>query len=68
LTRIIQTIGEEHGHMRRYEQELHAGHYLVVISVSDDEAERRRAAAILSRHGGHFVDHYGPLAIVHLVP
>jgi hypothetical protein len=40
----------------------------VVISVGDDEAERRRAATILSRHGGHFVDYYGPLTMVHLVP
>jgi hypothetical protein len=68
LIRIIQAIGEEQEHMRRYEHELRAGHYLVVISVTDDEADRRRAAAILSRHGGHFVDYYGPLAIVHLVP
>src|SRR6266545_1989322 len=67
LIRIIQSIGEEQEHMRRYEHELRAGHYLVVISVNDGEAERRRAATILSRHGGHFVDYYGPLAIVHLV-
>jgi len=36
--------------------------------VSDDEVERERVAAILSEHGGHFVDYYGPLAIKHLVP
>lgn len=68
LTRIIQAIGAEHEHMRRYEEELRAGHYLVVISVPDDEVERQRAAAILSKHGGHFVDYYAPLAIVHMVP
>jgi hypothetical protein len=68
LTRIIQAIGQEHEHMHRYEEELRPGHYLVVISVPDDEARRQRAAAILSEHGGHFVNYYGPLAIVHLVP
>jgi len=68
LTRIIQAIGSEHEHMHRYEEELRAGHYLVVISVPDDEAARKRAAAILGKHGGHFVDYYRPLAVVHLVP
>jgi hypothetical protein len=68
LTRIIQAIGAESEHMHRYDKELRAGHYLAVISVSDIEAERQRAAAILSQHGGHFVDYYAPLAIVHLVP
>jgi len=68
LTRIFQAVGEEYEHMRRYEEELRAGHYLVAVSVSDDEVERERVAAILSEHGGHFVDYYGPLAIKHLVP
>jgi RNA polymerase sigma factor (sigma-70 family) len=40
LTRIIQTIGEEQEHMRRYEQELHAGHYL-----RGDLGVRRRGGA-----------------------
>jgi hypothetical protein len=68
LTRIIQAIGAEYEHMHRYEEELRAGRYLVVISVSDDEAERQQAAAILRERGGHLVDYYGPLALVHLVP
>lgn len=68
LTRALQAIGEEYEHMRRYEEELRAGHYLVVVSVPEEKAARERVAGILRQHGGHFVDYYGPLAIVHLVP
>jgi hypothetical protein len=67
LTRVIQVIGEELEHMRRYEEELRAGHYVVVVSV-DEDRKKEAAREVLESHGGHFVDYYGPLVIHHLVP
>ncbi|HXE58263.1 MAG TPA: hypothetical protein VNK43_09690 [Gemmatimonadales bacterium] len=67
LTRVVQFIGEELEHMRRYEEELRAGHFLVVVSVDGEEA-KEAVRRVLGAHGGHFVDYYGPLMIQHLVP
>jgi len=33
LTRVVQSLGEELDHMVRYEEELRAGHFLVVVST-----------------------------------
>jgi hypothetical protein len=66
LTRIVQSLGEELAQMERYENELRAGHFLVVISA--DPERREETARALRAHGGHFADYYGTLAIEHLVP
>jgi hypothetical protein len=66
LTRIVQMLGEERDHIDRYEKELRAGHFLVVISA--DVEHREEIGRILRARGGHFIDYYGTLAIEHLVP
>jgi hypothetical protein len=66
LTRVVQAIGEERSHMERYERELRAGRFLVVVSMPDERAKEAVRKAF-REHGGHFVDYYGPLLIQHLV-
>jgi hypothetical protein len=66
LTRIVQSLGEELAHLKRYENELRAGHFLVVISA--DPERREEIGRAIGAHGGHFVDYYGTLTIEHLVP
>jgi hypothetical protein len=66
LIRVAQSLGAELEHMVRYEEELRAGHFLVVVSTPD-ERSREAAYQAFRDHGGHFVDYYGPLAIEHLV-
>ena len=53
--------------VRRVEEELRAGHYLVGVFAEDAEA-RERARAILKSHGGHFINFYGRLAAEALDP
>jgi hypothetical protein len=66
LTRVMQALGNELEHIERYEKELRAGHFVVVISAG---AERRKEIArILAEHGGHYVDYFRALSIEHLVP
>lgn len=66
LTRVIQAIGDEREHMERYEHELRAGYFLVVVSTPD-QASKERAREAFREGDGHFVDYYGPLVIEHLV-
>jgi hypothetical protein len=66
LTRIVQVIGNEREHMERYEEELRAGHFLVIVPVPDERTKERAREAFRAA-GGHFVDYYGPLLIEHLV-
>ncbi|HEX2220848.1 MAG TPA: hypothetical protein VHG35_18775 [Gemmatimonadales bacterium] len=66
LTRVFQNIGDEREHMDRYEQELRAGHFVVVVSTPDEQSKERAREAFRVA-GGHFVDYYGPLLIEHLV-
>jgi len=53
--------------VRRVEQELLAGHYLIGVTARDGEA-RERASGILKSHGGHFINFYGRLAAEALEP
>ena len=66
LTRVVQAIGDEREHIERYEEELGAGHFLVVVSTPDERTKDRARWAFRAA-GGHFVHYYGPLAIEHLV-
>jgi len=53
--------------VRRVEQELRAGHYLIGVVAKDGEA-RERAREILKSHGGHFINFYGRFAAEALEP
>ena len=53
--------------VRRVEQELQAGHYLVGV-IARDEETRERVRGILKSHGGHFINFYGRFAAESLEP
>ena len=53
--------------VRRLEQELHAGHYLIGVTAKDGET-RERACGILKSHCGHFINFYGRWAAEALQP
>ena len=55
------------GIVRRVEEELQAGHYLVGVMARDEEA-RERVHRILKSHGGHFINFYGRFAAEALEP
>jgi hypothetical protein len=43
--------------MEWYERELQAGHCLIVVLTPDD-AQRKKALDILTAHSGRFIDHF----------
>jgi hypothetical protein len=53
--------------VKRVEQELRAGHYLVGVIAEDSEG-RERALEILKANRGHFINFYGRLAAEALEP
>lgn len=53
--------------VKRVEQELQAGHYLVGVSAEDEET-RERVRDILKSNGGHFINFYGRFAAESLEP
>jgi hypothetical protein len=53
--------------VKRVEQELHAGHYLVGVTAKDGET-RERALHILKSNSGHFINFYGRWAAEALEP
>ena len=53
--------------VRRVEQELLAGHYLIGVAAKEPEA-RESALDILKSHGGHFINFYGRWAAEALEP
>lgn len=50
-----------------YEQAVAQGRPVVGIRVADTD-ERRRAVALLRRHGGHFINRFGAWATEEIVP
>ncbi len=82
--RLIDFSGEEHGplarlshalhhltvegaHMERYEDELLAGHCVMMV-LTDGAERRQRAQDILTAHGGHFMNQFGPLMVETIQP
>ena len=53
--------------VRRVEEEMLAGHYVIGITAKEPEA-RARALDILKSHGGHFINFYGRWAAEALEP
>ena len=49
---------DEAEHARRYREYVRAGHYLVAVSVGDDEAAKYRAAAALRAADAEFLTYY----------
>ena len=60
--RTLLQFNEEPKYIRRHEEDLRAGHF--VIMVRAEEPERREAVKeILQSHGGHFIVFFGKLAM-----
>ena len=53
--------------IKKVEEEMLAGHYLVGVSAKETEA-RERALGILKSNGGHFINFYGRWAAESLEP
>ena len=66
ITRALQTVAYEPGHLDHIEAELLAGHALVGVEVGDDA--RNEVAAIMTRHGAHHIAYYGPYSWMWLGP
>ena len=59
LYRFIEGFGDmEHHHLKRYEQELLAGHCMITVAARDHE-RREQARQIMKTHDGYFVNFYG---------
>lgn len=67
IFRVVDGLGEERGHTARHEQELRAGHFVVVVEAGDDAA-KARARDGLAAHGGHYIHYYSRWATEDLVP
>lgn len=59
MMRWIQSaVSDDADHVRRYAEHLRAGHYVVGVTVGDDEAARRRAADALRSAHAESVQYY----------
>ncbi|HEX6533566.1 MAG TPA: hypothetical protein VF041_03160 [Gemmatimonadaceae bacterium] len=65
--RIIDGIGEERDQTARHEEELRAGHFIVVVDTPD-AAAKARARDGLAGNGGHFIHYYSRWETEDLVP
>lgn len=59
IVRKLQAIfSDDAAHARRYAEHLRAGHYVVGVSVGEDEAAKERAANALRAVGAQFLNYY----------
>ena len=58
MRRLQDVLSDDAEHVRRYEEHLRAGHYVVGVVVRDDEAAKRRAADALRAAHAEFVHYY----------
>jgi hypothetical protein len=56
--RLQAAMTDEAELARRYAEHLRGGHYLVAVSVGDDEAAKQRAAAALRAAHAQFLSYY----------
>lgn len=63
--RNLQHIGPDRQYLERYEEYLHEGHCLIMVSVRD-KLRKVAAAEILHRHTNQKVTYFGLLAITDL--
>ena len=59
IVRKLQAMfSDDAAHVRRYEEHLRAGHYVVGVSVREDEAAKERAANALRAANAQFLNYY----------
>jgi hypothetical protein len=68
VTRAVQGLfGFEAEHTERHQEEIAAGHFLVLVESHDDETTDRVREAF-APHGGHFVNYYSTWTSRTLIP
>lgn len=58
MRRLQEVLSDDAEHVRRYEEHLRTGHYVVGVVVRGDEAAKRRAADALRAAHAEFVHYY----------
>ena len=66
VNRMLHRLTEDQ-EMRRYQEELLAGHTVVVV-LADDELSKKAALSIMKEHGGQFIHHFGIAVVSKLTP
>jgi hypothetical protein len=51
-------VSDDTEHVRRYAEHLREGHFILGVSVGEDEAAKRRAADALRGAGAEFINYY----------
>jgi hypothetical protein len=68
LARLLLNVADgESEAIRRHEQELQAGHFLIAVPAAEPAA-RERAREILLEHGGHYINFFGAWTVETLDP
>jgi hypothetical protein len=58
MRRLQAVFSDDADHARRYAEHLRDGHYVVGVSVGDDEAAKQRAADALRTADAQFLNYY----------
>jgi hypothetical protein len=59
IVRKLQSLfSDDAAHVRRYAESLRAGHYVLGVSVGEDEVARQRVADALRGAGAQFLNYY----------
>jgi hypothetical protein len=68
MRRLQSALSDDGDHVRRYAEELHAGHYVLGVAVGEDEAAKTRAAEALRASGAEFINYYAENYVEDLDP
>jgi hypothetical protein len=58
MRRLQATLSDDADHVRRYAEDLRAGHYVFGVRVGEDEAAKERAADALRGSRAEYVHYY----------
>jgi hypothetical protein len=58
IRRLQAVLSDDADHARRYAEHLRDGHYVVGVSVGEDEAAKQHAADALRGAGAQFINYY----------
>lgn len=66
IIRFLLVASNEAEILDRYKRSIDEGRYVVRVPIQ--EGQENAVAEVMQRHGGHFVNYFGRLAITTLVP
>jgi hypothetical protein len=58
VRRLQDAFSDDRAHVRSYAEHLRDGHYVIGVTVGDDEVAKRRAAEALAAADAQFVHYY----------